>query len=72
MALRKGDWKVVQYNVGKNPPGNFELYNLKDDPSETNNLTEKYPRRAEQLEKIMLSERVPNKDFPFPLDGKKR
>lgn len=70
MALRKGGWKLVQYDVGKNPPGAFELYNLEDDPSEINNLAKKYPKRVEELKTIMLSARVPNKDFPFPLDGK--
>ena len=68
MALRKGDWKLVQYNVGKNPPGAFELYNLRRDPSERNNLAAEYPKRVEELKNIMLASRVPNKDFPFPLD----
>jgi len=70
MALRQGDWKLIQYDVGKNPPGSFELYNLKADPAEKDNVAEKHPEKVEDLRRIMLSEREPNKDFPFPLDSK--
>ena len=70
LALRQGDWKLVQYNVGKNPPGAFELYNLKDDPSETNDLAGKYPEKAAALQDVMLAAHVASDDFPFPLDKK--
>jgi len=70
MALRQGEWKLVQYDVGKNPPGAFELFNLKEDPSEKNNLAEKYPQKVDDLKTVMLAERVPNKDFPFPVDSR--
>ncbi|HEY0730799.1 MAG TPA: sulfatase-like hydrolase/transferase, partial [Chitinophagaceae bacterium] len=68
MALRQGDWKLVQYNVGKTPAGKFELYNLKDDPSEEHDVAAGNPRKLEALKKIILSQHVPNRDFPFPLD----
>jgi arylsulfatase len=42
--FRVGDWKIVQLN------GNtWELYNMKDDPSETVNLAAKHPEKVKEL-----------------------
>jgi|TARA_B110000902_G_scaffold205655_1_gene234099 arylsulfatase A-like enzyme len=44
-AIRKGDWKLImvyEYNT-------LELYNLKEDIGESNNLVNKYPEKAEEL-----------------------
>lgn len=65
LALRKGDWKLVQYNVSKSPAGSFELYNLKNDPAENTDLALKHPDKVAALKKIMLSERVPSDVFKF-------
>ncbi len=64
-ALRQGDWKLIQYHVSNNPAGNFELYNLKDDPSEQNDLASRFPDKVERLKTIMLAERVPSDTFKF-------
>lgn len=64
-AIRSGDWKLVQYNVNKNPPGSFELYNLKADPSEENDVAAKFPLKVEQLKSILLREHIPSKVFTF-------
>ena len=61
-AIRKGDWKLVLGNGSggrENPKGkNFEkpyqLFNLKDDPGEKNNLIEQNPEIAKELEKLCL------------------
>jgi arylsulfatase A-like enzyme len=47
-ALRTGDWKLVQN--GTNAP---ELYNLKSDPSEKQNVAEKTPEIVAKAEKIL-------------------
>jgi arylsulfatase A-like enzyme len=70
MAVRKGTWKLVRYDVTKDPPGEPELYNLKDDPSEKNNVAKKYPGKVDELKKIMRSERVPSEVFPLAIDNK--
>jgi arylsulfatase A-like enzyme len=44
-ALRDGDYKLIEFFE----TGTIELYNLKDDPEEKNNLTAKDPARAKQL-----------------------
>ena len=45
-ALRNGDWKLVKPNDGP-----WELYNLKEDRAETNDLVAQYPEKVEALEK---------------------
>jgi len=42
--FRVGDWKIVQLN-GKN----WELYNMKDDPTETIDLSGKFPEKVKEL-----------------------
>ena len=64
-ALRQGDWKLVQYNVNKNPAGDFELYDLKSDPAEEHNVAGKFPNRVKDMQKIMLNEHTPSEVFKF-------
>jgi arylsulfatase A-like enzyme len=45
-AIRNGDWKLVKPNDGP-----WELYNLKSDRAETENLAAQYPERVEDLKK---------------------
>lgn len=44
-AVREGTWKLVK-GRGEGP---WELYNLKNDPTETKNLADQEPRRVEHL-----------------------
>jgi arylsulfatase A-like enzyme len=64
-AVRQGDWKLIQYDVGKNPAGSFELYNLKDDPSESKNVAQTFPEKLKLLKDIMLAARTPSETFRF-------
>jgi arylsulfatase A-like enzyme len=64
VAARKGEWKVV--STKKNAPP--ELYNLKEDISETNNLAEQHPEIAEELKKEMKEMRSPSPNWPLPED----
>ena len=43
--FRMGDWKVVQVNASDN----WELYNLREDPTEMINLSTKYPERVKEM-----------------------
>jgi hypothetical protein len=48
-AVRDGDWKLVEdYEYGA-----VELYNLKQDVSETTNLAAKEPEKAEELRRML-------------------
>jgi arylsulfatase len=68
-AVRDGKWKLVSEGTN-NPPytSEWELYNLEDDRSETNNLIDKYPEKAERLEKLW--EEWAKDNNVYPLDGR--
>ena len=44
-ALRAGDWKISSADKG----GAWELYNMKNDRGEANNLAAKYPERVKEF-----------------------
>jgi len=44
--FRMGDWKIVRVNNQEI----WELYNMKDDSSETNDLAGEYPEKVQELE----------------------
>jgi arylsulfatase A-like enzyme len=64
-ALRIGDWKAIQLNVRNNPESPVELYNLKDDIEERNNLAGRHPEKIERFRKMFNEIRVATPDFPF-------
>lgn len=57
IAVRMGDWKGVKQQVKKNPDASIELYNLKDDPSESKDVAELHPEIVEKMKTIILRER---------------
>ena len=50
MGLREGDWKIV----GSGDLKTFELYNLKDDPTETTDLATKVPERFANMRRQLI------------------
>lgn len=65
-ALRSGDWKLVQYGLANTPPGPLELYNIKEDPAESNNLAAGHPDVLKSLMKKLDGARQPSALFPLP------
>ena len=53
-AIRLGDWKLIQYFENND----IELYNLKDDISEKNNLAESNPAKVKELLTILENWRI--------------
>jgi len=51
--MREGDWKLVSaYDYAARKFKDWELYNLKNDRSELNDLSGEYPeRKSEMMEK---------------------
>lgn len=49
-AIRIGDYKLIKFwNLNKT-----ELYNLKDDLGELDDLSKKYPQKVQEMEKLMM------------------
>lgn len=48
-AVREGDWKLIEFHAD----GRKELYNLRDDLSETRNLAEREPRVTKRLSALL-------------------
>lgn len=69
-AVRMGDWKAIRQNMmrPKKPgAGKLELYNLKDDPSESNDVAAKHPDIVAKAEAAMKEGHTPSKLFPIPM-----
>lgn len=52
--VRKGDWKLIRlYCDNEDQSDRFELYNLKDDLSETRNLAAQHPEKVKELDRLI-------------------
>ena len=63
-VIRSGNWKLHQYFED----GGLELYNLKDDPSEANNLASSNPKKVQEMLQKLEKWRA---DFGAPIPTKK-
>ncbi len=64
-ALRKGDWKLVQYNVLNPEKTTTELYNLANDIGEKNNVATEHPEIVKEMLELMKSARTESEVFTF-------
>ena len=60
-AARMGDWKAVK--LGTNTP--VELYNLRTDPGEKENIADKHPDIVVKIEEYLKTARTDSKDWPI-------
>jgi arylsulfatase A-like enzyme len=67
-AVRMGDWKGIRLNAAKKPDGPIELYNLKSDIGENQNVADQHPDIFAKMAQYMKQARVPSKDWPWPTD----
>ena len=64
-AIRKGDWKAVKYDVLKNADAPMELYNLKEDLGEENNVAQLHPEVVSEMQAIFDTARTDSDVFTF-------
>jgi arylsulfatase A-like enzyme len=66
-ALRRGDWKIVQLETGKQGPDPvaWELYHLTEDIGETRNLAAEHPDRVKEMAALFQQWRAQMKPAPF-------
>ena len=67
-VVRMGDWKGVRQNMLKkgNPdPLKIELYNLAEDPGESQDVASSHPEIVSKIAEIMQSNHVNSELFPF-------
>ncbi len=62
-SVRQGNWKLIYHHIDRR----LELFNIKDDISESNNLAGKQPARVEGMAKI-LSDFLRESDAQMPVD----
>ena len=62
--IRMGDWKGVRQNIFMDSL-QIELYDLKNDIGEENDVSEEYPDIVKKMEEIMRTARTPSEEFPF-------
>ena len=61
-AARQGDWKCV--TVKRDAP--LELYNLREDVTESHNLADEHPEMVEEFDRKMKAMRTPSPNWPLP------
>ena len=49
-AIRDGDWKLVKNGL----ESEWDLFNISDDPTETDNLASGFPDKVEEMDKLFL------------------
>jgi arylsulfatase A-like enzyme len=64
-AIRKGDWKLVRYDVFSPEKTTTELYNIAEDPSESMNLAGENQEITESLLRLMDGARTESTVFTF-------
>ena len=64
-AVRMHEW----YGY-KNKQGKLEVYNLKENPQQNNNLSSQFPEITKQINKIMKAEHTPSDVWPSPGETK--
>ena len=64
-AVRMGKWKGVRQQAMKIADAPIELYDLSNDPAESHDISASQPEVVARIRKVMQTQHIENKDFPF-------
>jgi arylsulfatase A-like enzyme len=69
-CVRAGDWKAIRRDLNPGPnaklqPTAIELYDLKNDPSETTDVAASHPDIVKKLSQLMAGQHVKSEVFPM-------
>ncbi len=67
LAVIDFPWKAIRQQVNTKKPGSWELYNIQDDPAETNDLASVKVDILSRLENTFKNDRTPNQRYPLRL-----
>ena len=67
LAVIDFPWKVVRQKAKSKKPGKWQLYNIRKDPAESNDLAEQRPEIVNRLEGAFKNDRTPNARAKLPL-----
>ncbi len=67
VAVREGKWKALRRDLNRPKPAAWELYNLDEDPSESNDLADEHPAILDRLEQAFLADRTVEPNFPLKI-----
>lgn len=63
-AIRQGQWKLVRLQLHKGN-GNPALYNLSNDPLEQIDISQQFPEKVAELNKILISQHIEPENIKF-------
>jgi arylsulfatase len=72
LAVIDGPWKAIRQKVMTKQPGEWELYRLDKDPSESEDLAKHHPEVLAKLIAASENDRSAEPDFPFHMYDAKR
>ena len=64
-AIRMGDWKGIRLKVKNNPNAPIQLFDLKKDIGETNNIAANHPDIIRRFTKLFKTAHTPSERFPL-------
>ncbi|OYP32314.1 arylsulfatase [Rhodopirellula sp. MGV] len=67
VAIREGKWKAIRKDLLRKQPGDWELYDLETDPTESDNVATQNPDVVQRLEAAFREDRTVEPDFPMPI-----